>query len=145
MNIIPNVQYIIIISAVAASLFALVAVISYKLGKREKIKAVKVNDIKSKEEQGIALNRSQLSEAEKTFEREPGSTNEDKLVNDNPVEKTVPAPALSSKKNEEGDNNTEFNQIVENDKIHEFKFLKYTSNGYKPAIGDKESRILRWR
>lgn len=146
MNIIPNVQSLVIISVVAASLFTLIAIIFYKLGKREKVKVIQGKNIKSKEDYGIALQQSRSSETEKTIEGESKNiNNEDKFVNDNPEEKTVSSPDLYSKKVGEEINNTELNDIIENDKIHDFKFLKYTSNGYKPAIGDKESRILRWR
>lgn len=146
MNIIPNVQSLVIISVVAASLFTLIAIIFYKLGKREKVKVIQGKNIKSKEDYGIALQQSRSSETEKTIEGESKNiNNEDKFVNDNPEEKTVSSPDLYSKKVGEEINNMELNDIIENDKIHDFKFLKYTSNGYKPAIGDKESRILRWR
>ena len=52
---------------------------------------------------------------------------------------------LYSKKIEEETNNAESNNVNENEKLSDLKFLKYTSNGYKPAKGDKESRVVRWR
>ena len=138
---------IIIVTLLSAFLLTVVAIISYKLGKREKSKMI-INErdrITEKEnENNIKQTKSLENRGELKKEIKIDTNN--KPAENKPIkENMVSLKELYSKKIEEETNNAESNNVNENEKLSDLKFLKYTSNGYKPAKGDKESRVVRWR
>ncbi len=148
MNIIPNLQFIIIVLLTAVSIFTAVAVIFYKLGKREKQKLNQKTSKIIKVKNEIPLQNEQIPEIKEKFEEKNKiTTNDNKPEIKNLIEeKKIYPPDLYSKKIEKELKSTEEEKDKEAiDKISDFKLLKYTSNGYKPAKGDKESKVLRWR
>ena len=147
MNIIPNLQFIIIATLLAAILFIAIAVIFYKLGKREKPKIINERNKVIKKENEVNPRPIDSHDNKTVVKEESKIINKDnKLRENNPTtEKRISLQELYSKRIDREINNTEINNKSEGDRFSDFKFLKYTSKGYKPAKGDKESRVVRWR
>ncbi|MGB8319624.1 MAG: hypothetical protein WCE54_15930, partial [Ignavibacteriaceae bacterium] len=122
-----------------------VAIIFYKLGKREKLKIIiNERDRIIENENETTSQKVELPEKKEFLKEEiiidtNNKPAENKLVQEN----MLSVKELYSKKIEEEMNNAE--SSIDGEKLSDFKFLKYTSNGYKPAKGDKESRVVRWR
>ena len=138
---------IIIVTLLSAFLLTVVAIISYKLGKREKSKMI-INErdrITEKENENNIKQTKSLENKGELKEEIKIDTNNKPAENKPIKENMVSLKELYSKKIEEETNNAESNNVNENEKLSDLKFLKYTSNGYKPAKGDKESRVVRWR
>ncbi len=143
MNFIPDV---IIVTLLTAFLLIAVAVISYKLGKREKSKIINENNRIIEKENEINNQQIESKENEEVLKDEIKNDTdkkpaENKLIQGN----VISLKEIYAKKIEEEMNNTESSNVNESEKLSDFKFLKYTSNGYKPAKGDRESRVVRWR
>lgn len=136
---------IIIVTLLSAFLLTVVAIISYKLGKREKSKMIiNERDRITEKENESNIKQTKSLENKEEFKEEIKIDTNIKPAENNPIqENMVSLKELYSKKIEEEINNVESNN--ENEKLSDIKFLKYTSNGYKPAKGDKESRVVRWR
>jgi hypothetical protein len=137
---------IIIVTLLSAFLLIVVAVISYKLGKKEKSKMI-IN-----ERDRIIENESEINPQIKTPENKKELKADIKVETDSKPaenklkkENMVSVKELYSAKIEEETNVEENSNVHESEKLSEIKFLKYTSNGYKPAKGDSESRVVRWR
>lgn len=147
MNIIPNLQFIIIATLLAAILFIAIAVIFYKLGKREKAKIIYERNKIIKKENEINLQPMESHDNKTTVKEESSVADKDNKLRDNnlPKEKRISLQEFYSKRIDKEINNTEIDDKNEGDRFSDFKFLKYTSKGYKPAKGDKESRVVRWR
>ena len=133
---------IIIVTLLSAFLLTVVAIISYKLGKREKSKMIiNERDRITEKENESNIKQTKSLENKEEFKEEIKIDTNIKPAENNPIqENMVSLKELYSKKIEEEINNVESNN--ENEKLSDIKFLKYTSNGYKPA---KESRVVRWR
>ena len=147
MNIEPNFQFIIIASLLTLILLTVIAVISYKLGKREKVKIINENAKMSKKENEINHRQMESSENTALFKEERRTNSDDKNQKENTLngEKRVTLQELYSNRMNKEIKHTEVDNKKEGDRFSDFKFLKYTSKGYKPAIGDKESKVVRWR
>jgi len=136
---------IIIVALLSVFLLIVVAIIFYKLGKREKSKIIiNERDRIIENENETTSQKIELPEKKEFLKEEiiidtNNKPEENKLVQEN----MLSVKELYSKKIEEEMNNAE--SRIDGEKLSDFKFLKYTSNGYKPAKGDKESRVVRWR
>ncbi|MGA9293352.1 MAG: hypothetical protein WBV81_12185 [Ignavibacteriaceae bacterium] len=136
---------IIIVALLSVFLLIVVAIIFYKLGKREKLKIIiNERDRIIENENETTSQKVELPEKKEFLKEEiiidtNNKPAENKLVQEN----MLSVKELYSKKIEEEMNNAE--SSIDGEKLSDFKFLKYTSNGYKPAKGDKESRVVRWR
>ncbi len=147
MNFIPDLQFIIIVSLIAAAVFTAVAMIFYRLGKREKERIINENKkifIEKNESSSTAIQPQQTQSSSNEINQGVIIENKSEM-NEHLKEKKVSFTELYSQKIEEEINNADKNNSEENDITFDFKFLKYTSNGYKPAKGDKDSRVLRWK
>ncbi|MEJ2616116.1 MAG: hypothetical protein P8Z35_14245 [Ignavibacteriaceae bacterium] len=138
---------IIIVTILSAFLLIIVAVISYKLGKKENSKIIinrRGRIIENENE--INTQKTGSQESKEKLKEEIKIETDNKPAESKHIQSNMASvKELYSKKSEEKLNNKEFSDVSEKEKLSEYKFLKYTSNGYKPAKGDKESRVVRWR
>lgn len=138
---------IIIVTTLSACLLIVVAIISYKLGKREKSKIIinERNKIIGNENENNSKQNEPLKNKEELKEKIKIET-DNKPAKSRPLqENMVFVKELYSQKVEEQMNNKGSSDVNEKEKLSDFKFLKYTSSGYKPAKEDRESRLVRWR
>lgn len=147
MNIMSNFQFIMIVSVIAVFLFIGIAVIFYRLGKREKAKIINERNKIIKKENEVNLQPMESHDNIIAVKEERRVANQENKLRDNNLtkEKRISLQELYSKRIDKEINHTEIDDKSEGDRFSDFKFLKYTSKGYKPAKGDKESRVLRWR
>ena len=144
MEILPNLQWIIVVSIFTIFLFAIASIIFYKMGKN---KAIKMNNkLKiDKDENSTGIIQAiefPKKNGEVIFGTNNINHNENPAISNGKNKKITPSE-LYAKKIEDEINKKEEEHIEEN--ALDFKFLKYTSKGYKHAKGDKESGALRWR
>ncbi len=143
MEILPNLQWIIGISLITIFLFAIASIIFYKMGRN---KAINVNNKlkidKDENSTGIIQIESPKKNGEVIIGTNNINHNENPAISNGKNKKITPSE-LYAKKIEDEINKKEEGNIEENGL--DFKFLKYTSKGYKPAKGDDESGALRWR
>lgn len=148
MEIIPGIQFIIILSLSAVLLVIVASVTFYKLGKKskEKIKgneSLKENNVIAPVTNPVKEPLKAAGDKRKKSEISIIDGNEIKLYQ-HKKEKMITPSELYAKEIEEEASSKERKTIKENKTI-DSKFLKYTSEGYKPAKGDKEKRTLGWR
>ncbi len=141
MEILPNLHWIIGISLITIFLFAIASIIFYKMGKN---KAIKMNNkLKIENSNGIiqAID-SPKKNGEAIVETKNINHNDNQIIS-NDKNKNITPSELYAKRIEDEIHKKDEENIEEN--VLDFKLLKYSSKGYKPAKGDDESRALRWR
>lgn len=148
MEIMPNLQLVIIVSILAVLLILSSAVIFYKLGKRSKEK-IKENKSQKESNENIPLKNPVTEPLKAAGDKRKNSEvsiidGDEIMLYQQKKEKKVAPSELSSKKIEQEISSKEKNVVKEN-KTADSKFLKYTSDGYKPVKGDKKSGTLGWR
>ncbi len=148
MEIIPGLQFIIIVSLLAVLLVLVAAIIFYKLGRRSK-ERIKENKLLNENSENVPITNPVKESLKVAGDKTKNShisiiDGDEIMLYQQRKEKKINPSELYTKKIEEEVNNKEKN-IVKEEKTIDFKFLKYTSDGYKPAKGDKEPGTLGWR
>ena len=138
MEITANLQSIIILSIVIGLLLIVATIISYKLGEKKRVGNEIHNEIRSDQFTSEETRTKAINHALPIIDQKKIMLyRKDKESNISPVK-------LYEEKIEQGINKTEKDINKESNAL-DLKFLKYTSEGYKPAKGDKESGALGWR
>lgn len=141
MEITSNLQSLIILFVIIALLIIVAAIIFYKLGKKQRV----VDEIHNgKNEIHSEQNTPRETKTASKNNELPIIDQTKMMLYKKEKESNISPTELYENKIEREINKTEKNIVKEN-KTLDLKFLKYTSEGYKPAKGDNEHGALGWR